>query len=315
MKEWIIGLTRVMDSFIADIYLSVREERPAVISIMFHNIFSDRKEINFNNVHPQQFMTVEVLRQFINSMLEGGYKFITPYQLKSCKTKPGKYLLLTFDDGYFNNSLALPVLKEFNVPGTFFISVNNIQYQKSFWWDVIYRKRLQQGENLRRVEDEIRGLKSLKNVEIEKYVSDLFGKNALQPVSDIDRPFSVNELMAFASNEEVVIGNHTMDHAILPNYSHSEGLKQIKQAQEKLKEWTGNAPEMIAYPDGAYDDQIVSLAAEAGLNSGITVQPGKNYLPINSSEKMFQLKRFVLWGNSGLAGQLKRFRSDIAILR
>ena len=41
--------------------------------------------------------------------------------------------MLTFDDGYYNNHLALPVLEEFDVPALFFISTNHVKQQKCFW--------------------------------------------------------------------------------------------------------------------------------------------------------------------------------------
>ncbi|MEJ7665168.1 MAG: polysaccharide deacetylase family protein [Hymenobacter sp.] len=51
----------------------------------------------------------------------------------------GKYALITFDDGYFNNHLALPVLRRYGVPATFFISSHHVLSGQAFWWDVVYR--------------------------------------------------------------------------------------------------------------------------------------------------------------------------------
>ena len=56
-----------------------------------------------------------------------------------------KIAILTFDDGYFNNSLILPILEEFGVPALF-IATDNIRENKCFWWDVHYRERVRRAQ-------------------------------------------------------------------------------------------------------------------------------------------------------------------------
>jgi peptidoglycan/xylan/chitin deacetylase (PgdA/CDA1 family) len=48
----------------------------------------------------------------------------------------GRLVAVTFDDGYADNlEEALPVLEEFGVPATVFVSTNGIDSSREFWWD------------------------------------------------------------------------------------------------------------------------------------------------------------------------------------
>ena len=47
-----------------------------------------------------------------------------------------KTIIVTFDDGYADNFYnAIPILKKYDIPATFFISTNNIGTNLEFWWD------------------------------------------------------------------------------------------------------------------------------------------------------------------------------------
>ena len=52
----------------------------------------------------------------------------------SSRAKPAA--VITFDDGYRDNfEMALPILREFDVPATFFIPTSFLQAPKLPWWD------------------------------------------------------------------------------------------------------------------------------------------------------------------------------------
>ena len=156
--------------------------------------------------------------------------------------------------------------------------------------------------------------KQLRSSDVELELKEVFGQDALRPVSDLDRPLQVKEVKELGEHRLVWFGNHTKDHAILTNYSGAEINEQIQGAQKTIEEWTGKAPEIIAYPNGAYSKDIISAALGTGLSLGLTTRPGKNRFPLfRNSRPAMDLSRFTLWGDRGVESQCRVSRSDVSI--
>jgi peptidoglycan/xylan/chitin deacetylase (PgdA/CDA1 family) len=307
-------IVRSADAALARVYLSFRPERNAVMSFIFHSLFRNEAEIAQNLIDPQQRTTVAQLREFIIYYLEHGYRFITPNELLNGLDKSGKYVLMSFDDGYYNNIHARPVLEELKVPATFFISTNNVQQNKCFWWDVVYRERAAQRRPHKHILAETQSFKHLRTKHIEAELMARFGPDALVPRGDIDRPFTPAELADFAKSPYVHLGNHTADHAVLTNYTREEVREQVEGAQAWLKELTGAAPEAIAYPNGNYSDTVVEVCEELGLKVGFTVCPKKISLPLRAkASNLLRLGRFGTHGDVPLLTQCETYRSDLLI--
>src|SRR3954452_19795147 len=107
------------DAAVARAYLAMFRERSAVMSFLFHSLFRNEQEIALNLMDPLQRTTVAQFRQFVEYYVDQGYRFITPADLIA-GLSDGRYAMITFDDGYFSNTLVLPVLEQFNVPATFY---------------------------------------------------------------------------------------------------------------------------------------------------------------------------------------------------
>ncbi len=312
MIDAIQNFIRGTDSVIARLYLSIFTERNALMPFLFHSLFRDEREIALNHVDPLQRTTVAQFRQFIEYYLEHGYRFISPADLLAGLKPRGKYAMITFDDGYYNNLLAVPILKEFNVPALFFISTNHVRENKSFWWDVLHRERTLRGARRSAIYDEAISLKSLRNDEIEALLVSEYGSRSLRPRGDIDRPLSPDELRAFASNPLVHIGNHTADHAILTNYPPDQARAQIRSAQRDIQEMTGITPIAIAYPNGGNTDRILEICREEGLRVGFTVRPEKRGLPLDAdSRDLLRIGRFTPHGDAPIVAQCRTYRSDL----
>ena len=201
MIETIQNFIRGADSAIASVYLSMFRERNALMTFLYHSLFRNEAEIALNHVDPLQRTTTTQFRQFIQYYLSHGYRFISPSDLLNGLRADGKYALITFDDGYYNNTLALPILQEFNVPATFFISTNHVLQNKSYWWDVHHRERIARAATRHQIYTEAVALKSLRADQLEEKLAAEFGPSAFRPKGDIDRPFSPAELKQFAASE------------------------------------------------------------------------------------------------------------------
>ncbi|MEA3408942.1 MAG: polysaccharide deacetylase family protein, partial [Candidatus Eisenbacteria bacterium] len=298
MKNSLISLTQKIDGGLGRVHARLRGERPALLTFLFHGIFRDRAEIERNLVDPQQEFTLEDFRQFVDYFLTTGYRFVSPDDILGGLDPDQRYVMATFDDGYFNNTRTLPILTEYAVPALFFISTNHVKEGKCFWWDVLYRERLKRGVPSDRTREERHDLAARKHGEIESLLIQEFGADALKPVGDADRPMTPSELCDFSRSEHVALGNHTRDHVYLPNCDAEELRAQIGGAQQDLLDMTGRSALAISYPSGFWSDESIRISREAGIRMGVTVQFRKNYFPVDlDSRAAMELGRFIPTSN------------------
>jgi len=259
----------------------------------FHGIFKEEKEAALQKVDPQWVVTIQGLRQFIDSYLEHDYSFVSPIDVLNGLTGDKKYILMTFDDGYFNNLYALPILNEFDIPAVFFIISDYIKNQRPFWLDIVYRERKRQRVSLKKILCEQRSLLRKTHTEIDAYVRDSFGEKAMKIICDIDRHFTAAELRSISKEKNVYLGNHTSDHANLTCYHSSDIISQIRDAQDAIKEIAGITPVSISYPYGGYSGEVIKIAQEMGLKLGFTTWPQRASLPMRSQTgELMRLGRF-----------------------
>ncbi|MGZ5785233.1 MAG: polysaccharide deacetylase family protein [Ramlibacter sp.] len=285
---------------------NVHGEGGVLVTTLFHSLYCDRGQLADTALGPNENVTVEDFRAFVGAMLESGYTAVAPATLEAGLPPGGKYLTITFDDGYFNNALALDVLEQFQVPATFFISSNHVLQHKAFWWDACSRELAQAGASAREQQIEIRKLKAMTPARIDEHLRTRFGHAALRPHSDLDRPFTPAELKDFARSKWVHVGNHTCDHAILTNCSAQEAEHQIRGCQQALQDLVGYAPAAIAYPNGNFSQEIVDASLRAGLRLGFTVLPHRDKLPLTARSRM-ALGRFQLEGGQDAREQCRKF--------
>lgn len=292
------------------------QERGTVLCFLIHSLFASREEAQGGLLDPQQSFTVAMLREFLAYFAREGYRFLSPPDLSENLPQNAKYILLTFDDGYFNNTRALPLLEEFNAPAVFFISSGHVKQGKAFWWDALYRESRKRGGFAGEVRSRAAVYKQMAPPQIEADLCSRFGRMALLPVSDLDRPLTPSELAKFARHPLVFLGNHTRDHAILTNCFSEEIRSQIRDCQENLREMTGKAPEIIAYPNGNCSREIAEVARDAGLLFGLLARPGRNRLPLRAGmSRAMTLKRFTLWGDRTVEAQCRASRSPLSLHR
>ncbi|MBN1182831.1 MAG: polysaccharide deacetylase family protein [Bacteroidales bacterium] len=314
MNAFFNSIINKIDYFISNHYISLFKEKNSLIAYLVHGLFRDADEFKVQNIHSQQCITIDLLRQFIEYHLENGFIFISPNDILNGLSSVNKYVLLTYDDGYYNNVLSLPIMHEYKIPSVFFISTGYVESEQCFWWDIIYRERVKRNIQIATIRQEIVMLMAKKNKEITQYIIDTFGDKAFKPGSDVDRPFKPQELKAFAEDPYVTLGNHTVNHSILTNCTSSEIREEIAKAQKYLLQLTDIEPLIISYPNGNFSSEVINIVQEEGLKLGITTIPRKNYLPILvDGEKPLLMNRFTLSGQRGIKEQCDYFRTDFRV--
>lgn len=314
IKSKLKSIASKLDKRLAAVAENVRPASSRLLVFTFHSLFSSAEETNFGLVDPQQKITTEKFRTFVAHFLEQGYQFVSPEKIVAGLNPVGNHAMITFDDGYFNNLRALPVLEEFQVPAVFCISTNHVASGKPFWWDVLYREGSKNGLSSEEVDRARSEFKRMHTRDVENKLASEFGNTCLRTASDLDRPMTPGELQKLANHPMARIGNHTCDHAILTNYPLSEVREQICGAQEMLGTLTGQPPLLIAYPNGNVSADIVQTARDAGLAVGVTVQPGLNRIGRGGQIRdILVLRRFTLWGDSDIGTQCRIARSPLTL--
>ena len=285
-----------------------------MLTLFFHGLLT-ADELAKRAAYPQQGTTPEFFASLIEYFLSAGYRFISPEELDTGVDPRGKYAMLTFDDGYFNNSRAVPVLERFQVPATIFVSALHVTESRGFWWETLYHVRSRQGKTDQQIGQEMQVLNALRTTEILNRISPELGNEIFTWRGDADRPFSLAELREISRHPLVNIGNHTADHDILISCSPKEAEATIGAAQDVLKEITGKSPISIAYPNGNVNERVCDIAKAQGLRIGFAAFRRKEYLPnALHPERRMILGRFPPLGNLGIQRQADYFRSDLMLV-
>jgi len=145
--------------------------------------------------HKELFVQLKDVEQMIGTLRHMGYKFVLPMEIKE---SDGPTCSLTFDDGYFNNSYFLELSEKYNVPFILFLTSYNIINQTPFIWDIWEATRDDKWRmsffNYRELYEKLRPEE----------------KDLLK--NENHRPFTMEELIAFASHPLVYLAAHTPTH-------------------------------------------------------------------------------------------------------
>ena len=198
MNKELLHYIRLFDSISFRISSRLFQEKNSLMVFAFHGLFRNENEKSLNLVDPRLWITYDDFLLFVEYYLNHDYLFVSPDDIINGLKNNAKYILITFDDGYFNNQNVLPILKKYGIPAIFFVSINHLKDNKCFWWDVLYREGIKMGMSIKEIDGLRSQLKKKKSEKCEQHLKDLFGENIYRPVCDIDRPFTLEELIDFS---------------------------------------------------------------------------------------------------------------------
>ena len=238
----------------------------------FHSVLPDLDVLGQNLTDPYQPITLRDIERVIVRLKKTSISFVTGREI-AAKTVTYPAAWLTFDDGYANNLLLLPLLRRHNVPATIFVATGNVESGEAYWWDVLFREGMQRGKTMQDIAIQREEMKSLPPQKIRQRLIDMFGAKSLRPKADIDRPMTPEELCSLAKEPLIEIGNHTHNHCILTLVDEACCRREISACNQYLQNVTGTAPVAIAYPNGDFDQQALQISDSLGLKVGVTCLP------------------------------------------
>ncbi len=292
IADCIRGIVEKIGYLVNPVLLKLKGENSQLLAFYFHALYESPEHKRLDHIDPQKNMTVKQFDDFVDYFLCHDYKFIKPTDLLTGLSANDRYIILTFDDGYFNNMLSLQILEKYKIPASFFITGNNIKDNISFWWDIIYKYRTKEGASKIAIRNEQENVKQYKYDYINSYIIKNFGKDSLKPWSDIDRPMTEDEVKILAKNPYTLIGNHTLNHAILTHYDKDEIRREFIGSNEYLKKLTGLVPNVVAFPNGDFNESAIEIAEELGFRVAFNATAKVNKLPADT-EKLILLNRFM----------------------
>jgi peptidoglycan/xylan/chitin deacetylase (PgdA/CDA1 family) len=112
------------------------------IILMYHRVTEYSSDPWRLCVTPDSFaQQLEVLQQYSHPI-----RLQDLVQALQERTIPRRAVVVTFDDGYADNLYnAKPLLEQYNLPATIFLSSAYIGHNREFWWDDLARLVLQPG--------------------------------------------------------------------------------------------------------------------------------------------------------------------------
>jgi len=263
--------------------------------LMYHHV-TDEEEIFLPHVtvrvfsRQMKYLHREYQVMDLNDIIE---------MLDRGETVPPRAVVLTFDDGYedvYRN--AFPVLKEYDLPATVFVSTGFVDSDRLPWTDelgFLFKETakvdlgIEVGERRERFSwrDEAARLGAFREV-----------KNRLKELYDPDRVElcdHIKEQLAVSSHNPVQIltsskiremgeagisfGSHTVHHQILTRISPRLAQEEIRESKLQLERILSREVKGFCYPNGGvgdFNDVIKSMVQHAGFQYACTTVEGVN---------------------------------------
>jgi peptidoglycan/xylan/chitin deacetylase (PgdA/CDA1 family) len=236
---------------------------------------------------------------------------------------PPKALLITFDDGYWNNlNWAAPILAEYGFPAIFFLSTSYIGSTDLFWFDDLPRRVMKwpgrtipvpgTGDPLplpadplerrkvcwrisalcKRVPDSVR-------VTYQEFLRQKTAGYELPFDEDMHRILTWNEVRSLAE-QGFEIGSHTSTHPILTQLDDQGVNHELSDSRVRIEAELNRPCYALAYPNGTasdYDRRVGRLAQAAGFQVAFTTV-NRPYGPL---EDCFTISRMIVPGHVPLS--------------
>lgn len=229
---------------------------------------------------------------------------------------PSNAAIVTFDDGYRDNfDIAYPILRQFSMPATIFLTTGLIGTTDRMWWDEVAsllestkassisvpdfgllplttaRQRSHAREMLRR---HLKALSAPERLDQIEAIRDAVGNG--NPSLSVERVhLSWDEVRAM-SQYGMTFGAHTHSHPILTQVALEEAEDEIARSKQTIEDELGKPVRYFAYPNGKrgdFDHLTRELLIQSGFEAAVTLQHGSNALA-DSSLDWLALRRIYI---------------------
>ncbi len=238
---------------------------------------------------------------------------------------PPRAVCITFDDGYRSvHDLALPILQEFKLPATIFVTSGFVG-GGNMWNDRIIEavQNLPPGQlDLRDLGLGSYSLASLGDrqqtvgrlTEASKYLPPQGRFDLVKRLEDmvgdhLDAGLMLTpEMVLNLDRAGIEIGAHTISHPILTSLTDEQARLEIEGGKRELEAIIGKPVRLFAYPNGKvgkdFDERHTRMAREAGYAAAFTTSVGA----VTAAQDRFALPRSRPWDNNAFMFGLRLLR-------
>lgn len=283
----------------------LRKRKTSPVIMFYHGVSLNMTRPDDKHIHYQlfkdQLSTLKKYFQFVRvedipDMLDNGDNTPT--------------LAVTFDDGYKNNiSLAADILKDLDIPATFFLSTGYIGGNRWMWTDLL-EHAVYKTEKDGLVVDETGLVLRLKNeeekeqalVEVKRELKKIdFYKvgSIVQHIADslldgnVEAPYGDYEFMDWndvkmLNDSGFSIGAHTVNHPILSRVETRQAETEIIDSKHTIIDKIGSCSDIFCYPNGKksdYNQDVINICKKH-FRAALTTNYG-----CASGDNLFELKR------------------------
>ena len=229
-----------------------------------------------------------------------------------------KYVAVTFDDSFKNvHDVALPILEEFSIPATFFITTGMVGTSKKYWVDHLEdminhaqnhhftlmldtKKEYKLSNHEKKIKciSEIKTfLKTASSSRRRIILSDIERKTSWQPhrSKEVDnyQNLSWDDVIKLDKSPLCEVGGHTVNHEIMSYLNDEELDFEINGCLDELEKKLARKIDLFSYPEGQhehYNEKVINKLKEAGVVICPSAIGGYNGV----DEDPFHLKRIMV---------------------
>jgi peptidoglycan/xylan/chitin deacetylase (PgdA/CDA1 family) len=200
--------------------------------------------------------------------------------------EPGKYsVALTIDDGRRNcYEYLFPMLKEYELPATFFVVSSFINGEDWIWTDKVLwlseRPTSPEGLEHSQLSATFRMLNRMRPEERNariRHFAERAGVSIPKTAPPKYSPCSWGELREMADSGWMEIGSHTATHPIMSSITDEESWHEVDESRRQIEEGIGRKVRSFCFPNGKpgdYRQSQVRQLAEAGYACGMAAHAG-----------------------------------------
>jgi peptidoglycan/xylan/chitin deacetylase (PgdA/CDA1 family) len=289
-------------------YLRRRAHRHFQI-LMYHRVNNEADDI-FEGVPTKEFA----------AQMEGLNRYYTVLPLEELVERalvgdvPPNSVAVTFDDGYRDNyEHAFPILKQYGIPATIFLTTGVIGRPGILWHDVVFElfrrtavtsveiegrhyPLLSRPDRQQSLFTALKILRRLSPQERNEHIARMAASLDVSIGSDYGPKMLTWEQVGEMTRAGVTFGAHTVSHPILSRMPLDKAIQEIETSKSTIEHKLGRKVRSFAYPNGSREDFTEALKGslkEAGFRCAVTTMWGIN----GRSTDPFELRRMWLWDN------------------